>query len=325
MNTDSTRRITGLDNFSGEVTHHRWEATPHRPASSAIQIASDNDQQFLIRLADDQDNPAFTDKLIRAFRFNPSWRENFRVLTHPHDVGPLRYLDGSVGVVDLALQVFVQELNDRGYRTIESCEGDHHPYGRMPRITFAESMPEDLATVWSSLGWVNMDQSVCPIPCHGQTPGLRMMFFVILDDWLYGSLDLTGKRYQQNRTPRPLIPELPPLNKPALRDYQSLVTKRVSRMNRLGEDATFDDLVKLRCGRDTYSTWKLPDLQKALANDPALDYLQKHVHDTPALQRALRWRMRGLDLTMVLKKHEVDQVLESRALRIKQENQLIQE
>lgn len=319
MNNDSIRRITGLAKFSGDLTHHRWEATPHRPASSSIHIAADGEQQFIIHLTEEQDNPAFVDKLISAFRFNPTWRENFRVLTHPHDVAPLRYLDGSEGAVDLALQVYVQALNDRGHRTVESCEGDHHPKGRMPRITFAETMPEDLCKVWSSLGWVNLDMSVSPIPCYGQTPAFRMMFFVILDDWLYGSLDLTGKRYHQHRTPRPLIPEFPPVNRHALKDHQGQVSKRVAKMNRLGEDATFDDLVKLRCGRDTYTTWKLARLQEALVNDPALDYLQKHIHDTPALQRALRWRMRGLDLTMVMKKHEVDQVLESRTLRIKQE------
>lgn len=319
MNAEPTRRITGLGNFSGALTHHRWEATPHRPASNVLHIDSDNEAQYLIRLSEEQDTAVFVDKIISAFRFNPTWRENFRVLTHPHDSAPLRYLDGSFGVVDLALQVYVQELNDRGFRTTFSCEGDHHPMGRMPGITFAENMPDDLAKVWSALGWVNMDLSVSPIPCHGQTPTFRMMFFVILDDWMYGSLDLTGKRYRQDRVAKPWIPELPPVNKYALKDHQGQVSKRVLKMNRLGADATFDDLVKLRCGRDTYTTWKLPALRDALVNDPALDYLEKHIHDTPALQRALRWRMRGLDLVMVLKKHEVDQVLESRALRLKQE------
>lgn len=325
MNADMTRRITGLASFSGELTHHRWEATSHRPASNVLHIASDNDDQYLIRLSEDQDTTAFVDKIISSFRFNPTWRENFRVLTHPHDTAPVRYLDGSMGVVDLALQAYVQELNDRGFRTLESCEGDHHPMGRMPRITFADSMPEDLAKVWSALGWVNMDLSVCPIPCHGQTPTFRMMFFVILDDWMYGSLDVTGKRYRQDRVAKPLIPELPSVNPSALKDHQRQVSKRVLKINKLGSRATFDDLVKLRCGRDTYTTWKLPALKEALVNDPALDYLEKHIHDTPALQRALRWRMRGLDLVVVMKKHEVDQVLESRALRIKQEKLLKQD
>lgn len=319
MNTESPRRITGLNSFSGLLTHQKWEATAHRPASITLHIASDDDSQYLIRLSEEQDTAVFVDKIISAFRFNPTWRENFRVFTHPHDTAPLRYLDGSLGVVDLALQTYVQELNDRGFRTVESCEGDHHPKGRMPSITFADSMPEDLAKVWSALGWVNMDLSVSPIPCHGQTPTFRMMFFVILDDWMYGSLDITGKRYRQDRVAKPLIPDLPPVNQSALKDHQRQVSKRVLKINKLGSEATFDDLVKLRCGRDTYTTWKLPALKEALVNDPALDYLEKHIHDTPALQRALRWRMRGLDLVVVMKKHEVDQVLESRALRLKQE------
>lgn len=321
MTPEKSRRITGLDSFSGELTHHRWEATPHKPASSAIHIAATHEDQYLIRLSEEQDTPVFVDKIISAFRFNPTWRENFRVLTHPHDTTTLRYMDGSEGVVDLALQAYVQELNNRGFRTVESCEGDNHPKGRMPSITFADSIPEDLCKVWSALGWVNMDMSVSPIPCNGYTPLFRTMFFVILDDWMYGVLDPTGQRYRQDRVAKPMIPELPPVNRHALKDHQNQVGKRVMKINKLGSKANFDDLVKLRCGRDTYSLWKLPELTEALESDPALEYLQKHIHDTPALQRALRWRLRGLDLTMVMKKHEVDQVLESRALRLKQERQ----
>lgn len=319
MNVERSRRITGLANFSGLLTQQQWDATTHRAASATLHIAADNGHQYLIRMSQEQNTPVFVDKIISAFRFNPTWRENFRVLIDPHDTVILQYQDGSTGVVDMAIKDYVQELNNRGYRTTKSCEGDHHPLGRMPGITFAESMPQGLAQVWSALGWVNMDMSVTPIPCHGHTPAFRQMFFVILDDWMYGTLDLTARRYRLDRVAKPLIPDLPPVNEHALKDHQNIVAKRVKKINRLGTEATFNDLVKLRCGRDTYSVWKLAELEKELENDPALDYLRKHIHDTPALQRALRWRLRGLDLVMILKKHEVDQVLESRALRLKQE------
>lgn len=319
MNVEPSRRLTGLGSFSGLMTRIQRDATTHRPGAREISIVDDNGDQYLIRLTEAEDTPAFVDKLISAFRFNPAWRENFRVFTHAHATTTLRYLDGSFGRVDLALEVYLQELNNRGFRTLESCEGDHHPVGRMPSITFADEMPQDLEAVWTALSWVNMDRSVCPIQCHGYTAVYRQMFFIILDDWMYGSLDLSGKRYRADRVAKPAIPDLPPVNESALTAHQNLVSKRVKRINTKGATATFDDLVKLRCGRDRYSKSKLPELRAALANDPAIDYLEKKIFDTPALQRAFRWRLRGLDLVMIMKKHEVDQVLESRALRLKQE------
>lgn len=319
MNAEQSRRISGPDGFSGLMTQIKREATSHQHSTSEIHVVSDDGDQFLIRFEDGTDTSAFVAKVISAFRFNPDWRENFRVFTHAHATMPLRYMDGYTGTVDTSIGVYVQELNNRGFRTLESCEGDNHPMGRMPSITFADQIPEPLHKVWSALGWINMDLSVTPIPCRGHTKVFQQMFIVILDDWMFGQLDTTAKRYRADRVAKPMIPELPPVNASALRDHQALVSKRVKKINTLGESATFDDLVKLRSGRDSYSTWKIPELKKALANDPALNYLESHIHTTPALQRAMRWRMRGLDLAMIMKKHEVDQVLESRALRIKQE------
>jgi hypothetical protein len=319
MNAENSRRIQGVGGFSGLLTVIERDETRYRAGACDLRIEADSGDLFTIRMTEEQNSPAFVSKLISAFRFNPSWREHFRVFTQPHATTELRYADGSVGRVDLALQPFVQALNDRGFATTSSCDGDHHPMGRVPSISFVDQMPEDLETVWTALGWVNLDRSVCPIACHGFNQVFRQMFFVILDDWLFGQLDSSAKRYRTERLANPLIPDLPPVNEGALSDHQREVTKRVKKMNTLGEAATFDELVKLRCGRDTYSTMKLPALLEALEGDPAIETLKTKIFTTQDMQKALRWRMRGLDTVMILKKHEVDQVLESHALARKQE------
>jgi hypothetical protein len=319
MNTERSRRIQGVGGFSALLTPVQRDATRYRDGVCDLNIEADNGDLFVIRMNQEQNSPAFVTKLISAFRFNPNWREHFRVFTRPHSTAELRYADGSIGRVDLALQTFVQALNDQGFATTASCEGDHHPMGRVPSISFVEDMPPALEAVWTSLGWVNLDRSVCPIACHGFNQVFRQMFFIILDDWLFGSLDITGKRYRTERVASPLIPELPPMNVRALNDHQKQVTKLVKKMNTLGAQASFDDLVKLRCGRDSYSLMKLPALLEALEGDPAIHVLKTKVFTTPDMQKALRWRMRGLDVEMILKKHEVDQVLEAKALARKQE------
>ena len=319
MNVERSRRIQGVGGFSGLLTVIERDETRYRAGACDLRIEADSGDLFIIHMSEEQNSPAFVSKLISAFRFNPTWREHFRVFTKPHATTELRYADGSVGRVDLGLQTFVQALNDKGFPTTTSCEGDHHPMGRVPSITFVDQMPAELETVWTALSWVNLDRSVCPIGCHGYNQVFRQMFFIILDDWLFGMLDLSGKRYRTDRVASPMIPELPPVNQRALNDHQRVVTKRVKKMNTLGDAATFDDLVKLRCGRDTYSTMKLPALLEALEGDPSIEILKTKVYTTPDMQKALRWRMRGLSLQMILKKHEVDQVLESKALARKQE------
>jgi hypothetical protein len=314
MHLPTSRRISGLDNLSATLTHCRQDKTLHRAASSELLICADSGDLFRIRLDEYQDEPFFVDKLISAFRFNPAWREHFRVFESPHLTAELHYTNGRVGQVDRALQPYVQRLNDQGYATLSSCEGDPHPMGRLPSITFADAMPEDLHAIWARLSWVNLDGSVSPIPCHGYSHTYRQLFLLVLDDWLNDDLDHSAVRYQLKRTALPLIPALPSVNAKALADHQAIVTRRVKRLNKLGDKATFDDLVKLRCGRDRYSLWKIDQLRGALSNDPALEQLPARIHDIPALQRALRWRLRGLDLVMILKKHEVDQVLEARKL-----------
>lgn len=322
MTPDHPRKIKGLDGLSAIATLQRADKTSYRRASNVIRIECDNGDRFEAHIAPELYSPGFVDKVLSAFRFNPAWRENFRIFTHEHATTDLVYQTGKIGCVDVRLKPFVQALNDRGFPTLLSCEGDRHPMGRAPHIRFVDAMPEALERVWSTLDWVNLDRTVTPLPIRGHTEAYAQMFFLILDDWLNDDLDETGRRYRIARSPVPPIPEFPPINSHELQEHQRKVGRKAQRLNRKGsQETTFDDLVKLRSGRDSYSSMKLPALLDALDGDPEVAHLQKAIKSIPDLQRALRWRLRGLTLEIILRKYEVDLIL-SRHAELKKRNAL---
>jgi hypothetical protein len=302
------KRIKGAGGLDALYILTTVEASAGIAGSKTAHLADACGLQYSIEF-DPTSTDVFVDRVINAFRFEPQWREHFRLFTEPHATTELRYQDGSVGSVDVSIAHFVQALNDRGYPTLCACEGDDHPVGRTPWIQFAHQMPAELEAVFSSLGWATMDGTVSPDPIRGYNHQVRQRFMVLLDDWLYGELDTTASRYRFERPALPSIPDLPPPSREAMRDHQRQVRRRVNRINSLGSSASFDDLVKLHCGRDLYSSWKLPRLLDALKEDKALALIQNKIRDVPALQRALRWRQRGLDLDLVLRKHEIDLIL----------------
>jgi hypothetical protein len=314
MSFDHAQKIKGSDGLEATVTLYRVDKTTYSSASNRLHFDCVGGDQFEAKLSPAQLKSRFVDKLISVFRFNPPWREHFRVFTKPHPVIELHYQNGLVGSVDCKLKPYIQALNDRGFATLSSCEGDAHPMGRPPFIKFVGAMPEALETVWNHLDWINLDRSVTPFTIHGFTHEYRSVFLLILDDWLHDDLDITAKRYRLNRVDLPLIPPFPPVNEAELKAHQKVVTKRAKHLNRKGgKESTFDDLVKLRSGRDSYTNMKLPALLEALEGDPEVVHLKRLIKGTPALQRALRWRLRGLTLEIILRKYEVDQVLSRHA------------
>lgn len=320
MTPDHPRKIKGLNGLSAIATLQRADKTSYRKASNVIHIECDTGERFEAHIAPELFSPGFVDKVLSAFRFNPAWRENFRLFTHEHPVTELIYRTGKVGSVDVRLKPFVQALNDQGFPTLKTCEGDRHPMGRAPYIRFVDAMPEPLERVWMALGWVNLDRTVTPLPIRGHTEAFSQVFFLILDDWLNNDLDETGRRYALSRSPVPPIPEFPPVNDQELQEHQRKVGKKAQRLNRKGsKETTFDDLVKLRSGRDSYSTMKLPALLDALEGDPEVAHIQRVIKSVPDLQRALRWRLRGLTLEIILRKYEVDLIL-SRHAELKKRN-----
>lgn len=317
MTFDPPSKIKGPDGLEAVVTLYRIDKTTFSNASNRLHFDCVGGDQFEIKIPPAKLNRKVVDKIISAFRFHPEWREHFRVFTHAHQAVDLHYQNGLVGSVDTKLHPYVQALNDRGYATLASCEGDGHPMGRPPFIKFTGAIPEALEKVWNHLDWLNLDRTVTPLAIHGFTHEFRDVFFLILDDWLYDDLDSTARRYQLSRSGQPLLPDFPPVNEAELQAHQKVVEKRAKRLNKKGGAAsTFDDLVKLRSGRDSYSTMKLPALLEALEGDPEVDRLKSLIKGTPELQRALRWRLRGLTLEVILRKHEVDQVL-SRSAELK--------
>lgn len=300
------RRIRGLGNFTGTLFSQVTNRTNRTPYRHDLFIHGDEGERFCIRIPEGTD-PLFVDKIILSFRFHPQWREHFRYFDHAHERS---FISGRS--VDKALAVYVGRFIREGVGVIASCEGDAHPFGRMPYIHLSGSVPEDLIKVWSSLGWVDIEGRVSPPAIHGHADIYRELFFLVLDDWLHGDVDISASRYRVSRTALPLLPELPEPNEKQLAEEKKLLSALVTRINKKGPKADFDDLMQLRSGYDQYSRWSLAQLEEALKADPYLEKIQSRVRHEPDLKQALRWRLRGLDYDLVLRKSRASQILNER-------------
>ncbi|MHD0644334.1 hypothetical protein ACYPKM_01690 [Pseudomonas aeruginosa] len=285
-------------------------------AIHTIMIHVEDGSTYRITIPGPKYTRIFVDKLILAFRLDPVWRENFREIDTPFRASEVVSDEVVHADLDYELDFYQQELINQGHIPSRSFAGDDHPMGRAPYIGFNGSMPPDLYSAAAGAGWITIEGDISPPPIRGQGKLLRRTFLLMLDDWFAGTMDTTGVRYRVQREGIPYLPALPELTKAAMRDHQRTVSKRAQQANKRGEKATFDDMVKLRSGRDLYSNMKLPALREALADDPALQELEELYLDEAVLRRALRWRLRGLDVSMITKKMEVDQVLTSRFHRV---------
>ncbi|AYG47980.1 hypothetical protein DV532_27250 (plasmid) [Pseudomonas sp. Leaf58] len=290
-----------------------YEPVPHGPDAGLVRLlieAPGDEYQAMVEQA--QYSQKFLGKFVTHFRFCPDWRSHFKV---PHEKITQREVvltTGLVLMIDARIASYVQALCDQGYIVLEARQGSDHPLGAPAFIKFADTIPADLETVWNALGWYNLDNSVIPTLSRGWAHEFNHMFLLILDDWAANDLDLTARRYQLDRVPIPYIPEWPKLPRAALLEQERLVRKEVARLNRLDARATFEDLVGLASGRDTHTLKPLAELQRVLADDPVLPFLERGIKEPAALARGLRWHLRGLAPDLILRKIEVEEALNRR-------------
>lgn len=310
INTKNSLNILGSNGFKATATFKSRDKTLNQAAEHAWHIDSDNGDHFVIRIPPEVMTRTLCERALLAFRFNPSWREHFRIFSHSHSSVILLDDNRDEIAVDKSLAIFVSKLIEEGFPVSACCEGDNHPMGRLPFIRFKDSIPSELESVWSALGWMNMDNSVKPIPVRGHSHTFRKIFMLILDDWYHNDLDVSFRRYQVSRVADPILPALPPLNAQAMAAQKVLVSKRVKKVNGKARELSFDDMVNLRSGRDALSRLTLEELRAKLVDDPVLFQLEKTiVDDDVGLRRALRWRLRGLDMSGIMKKYKVDNIL----------------
>lgn len=307
------KKITGSGGLNASVTHRLGSAakitreTPH-----VLEIEDAGGATFQIRVPHYQYTRIFVDKLILAFRFHPEWRENYRDFRNELPAVELANPDGTVCCADPKLANYAKALINAGHYPVELFLGDDHPTGRPPRLRFKGEAPAEFMAAGLGADWITIEGELAPAPLNGWNRLLRQNFLLLLDDWSVGELDTTGARYAVRREPLPHLAPLPALSSQAKREHQRQVAQRTSKANKKGMTASFDDMVKLRSGRDKYTNMRLPALRTALEGDSALRELESMYLDPAELQRALRWRLRGLDIPVIARKLEVDQVLESR-------------
>lgn len=263
-------------------------------------------------------------KFILHFRFCPQWREHFRQDLPIHPQVDVVLITGNVFKVDQGIARYVGALCDEGYTIIDSREGDALPHGRSAMLKFASDIPKCIEEASIALGWLGLDRTIEPVPARGWAHEYNQMLHLMLDDWLHGDVDSTGERYALYRDPLPFIPEWPKLPPQALVEHERKLRKDVERLNRLDTKVTFHDLVSLTSGRDSYSRMSLDELKRLSEEDPFLEHLEHQLkgREPAALARALRWRLRGLQLDLVLRKSEIESMLNKRDEKRREEFRL---
>ena len=290
-----------------------YEPLTYGPEVGLFSLRLEGDQkQFVASVPDDRYTPKFLSKFITHFRFCPAWRANFVIPVEQTELVSILLPNGSSVQVDRRLQAYAQALCDQGHPVIEATLGSMSPLGVAACIRFVGTPPSDLEDVWSALGWYNLDNTVSPTISRGWAHEFNNMFLLTLDDWLANDLDLSSHRYRLDRIPVPYIPEWPKLPREALVEHERMVRKEVGRLNKLDARATFEDLVSLTSGRDSFTLKPLPELQGLLAKDPMLPFLERRVKAPAALARALRWRLRGLEPGLILRKIDAEETLNRR-------------
>ena len=285
--------------------------------TKGLEIRSTDGQLYYIDIPKKWDRDDLIEKIIVAFVYYPAWRDNFArfVFEHKQVYCDVLHQNGSLTKekVDHAIAPFVEALNTQGFRTTASGSGDNHPNGRLPYIRFASDIPHDLESVCTKLGWLGLEPVISPTSINGTNHLAWRSFYLLLDDWAFGEVDRTAQRYLVIRSPAPAIPPLPTFHGHAEKAYQRYVKEQANKINKKQGKASFDEMLSLRSGRDKYSAWGLERLMEELKSDPLLNDVVSLVKgDEKALKRALRWRLRGLDLDGIREKQRIDKAFQTR-------------
>jgi len=271
-----------------------------------------NEKNYQVLIPQEDYSPRYLRKFIMHFRHCPTWREYFVEYTPQYQQVEVTLITGNVFFVDKKIAPYVQALCDQDFIVLSSAQGTDAPLGAPAHLKFAANLPADLEQVWSTLGWSNLDNSVAPVFPRGWAHEFNQLFLLILDDWMHADLDLTAQRYVLDREPAPFVPEWPKLPKGAMKEHERKVKQDVVRLNKLDTRVTFDDLVGLASGRDSYTIKHYPELKALLKDDPILPLLEERIAHPAPLARALRWRLRGLHPDLILRKIEIEEMLNRR-------------
>lgn len=249
-------------------------------------------------------------RFLRAFCLSAAFRQTCLIpRTTP---GPLHAtvsvpLPTGVAAIDTALAPAILALNQAGTVTATCCQGDH---GVIGYITLqAGHFPPPLITAWQHAGFLVESDRVYAQAPWGLEAQAAQLWRESLDDWLRNTLDVNGQRYRVTQ-PRPSsLPALPALSTPT--DLAS-VREAIQRLVHKGPHAKFRDYAALHSGRDAYSALRLTELL-ALLPDSARTHIKQSEWPARDQAAAARWILRGLPLSMALRKVEVDQEIRRHA------------
>jgi len=310
MNYKIPKTLEGPDNFRARVLHYGVKSLSENLRGFAIELVDNQQQHYRIAWPMAKPESLQIAKALLFFRHDLIWRQHFAC-------GPAIPMWGKSGEPS-SLSDY-DEIADTYFKMLELSvmlyqKGGTEPLGSDCELKIYGRFPDDILYIAEQNGWRVSDNHIRLKAPRGFSHLSRDMFILLLDDWAMKCLDLTGVRYQIKRKAEPWFPAWPGYPATALAENEQANRRKDEKVNALYSTQVFDEYVKLTSGRDTYSTMPLEELIERIGEqDEALQRLNEVAENPTLMAKALRWRLRGLNVMHTLEKYRVDEVLHTHA------------
>lgn len=310
MNYKIPKLLQGPDSFRARVQSHGVIQLNEQIRGFSIHIMDAREQHYRIEWPVARPETQQINKALLFFRHCPQWRQHFACGPQI----PMWGRDESSGTLEQYDDIASSYFNLLGLTVMRYQKSSTERLGPASELTVYGRLPEDILMIAKGNGWRRSDNHLRINAPRGFSHLSREMFLLLLDDWAMGSLDYSGCRYQINREAEPWFPAWPAYPPSALEENELSNREKAKKVNALYSTQVFDEYVKLTSGRDTYSTLPLDELiQRVGEQDEAVQRLNEIAENPTLMAKALRWRLRGLNVMHTLEKYRVDEVLHNHA------------
>lgn len=279
-----------------------------------IDILSNAGARYCIEFPREIPDEAQIKKALLFFKHAPAWRETFSTVEPTPEW--TQESTESLAEYDPVVGPYFDSL---GLSVIRYNKGSNHPHGSSCSLSIKGPLPDELGDIMEKIHWRRGFNRIEAETPRGFSHLGRNAFILLLDDWVVGTLDTTGARYQVIRQPKAFFPDWPPYPKSALEESEAYNRKQAERINKFITLATFDQYVRLTSGRDTYSNMTLDQLLKLLGDDDVVEKLSQVAENPAIFAKALRWRLRGLSPMHTLEKYRIDEILHHHVERLREQ------
>jgi hypothetical protein len=304
------KTLYGPNAFRARVQHCGVVTNAENCRGFIIELLDDNQQHYRIAWPMAKPDPLQVAKALLFFRHDARWRKHFMC-------GPQIPIWGqnctanSLEAYDPLANTYFKTLD---LKVMRFQKGGDDPLGHACELRIYGRFPGNILEIANRNSWRISDNHIRINAPRGFSHLSREMFILLLDDWAMNCLDTSGVRYQIKRQAEPWFPAWPTYPESALAENEKANRLKAEKVNALSSTQVFDEYVKLTSGRDTFSTMPLNELIQLVGEqDEALQCLNEVASNPTLMAKALRWRLRGLNVMHTMEKYRVDELLHTHA------------